>query len=526
MDNYISNMAHNLTPFFILIIFVICIYFLWENRQVFKTIILSIDKRTWFFLLLIFLTALLIRILIPPHQHIMYIDEAWYMEAGKNILQTGSQGYYPKSIGWPFLLSFIFLIFGINNWVAIYSSLVLGALTVIPVFLMVYIISGKKEMGLFSALVFTLFPVHIRWSTSAETNVVSAFFIAFSIFFCFLYYRRQSISLLWLSLFGLAFACQFRPENYILLPLFLFGMFLYDKTIYKNMWHRLILPLLVFFIISFPNLIQVLDFYTYENFGVVKNSTALASNWNINNLLDNSRSYGSALFSSKNQPIVFTFFIALGFAYGIIRRRKVFLFLSVWFTFNWLVHFYSWPALFSTNRLLINFYLITVIFAAYGIFFLTEQLFSQLKLIWIKKMSFFILAAINIFFFIPYVKGAAHIYNESSHLLETKIPELAEKDIPTGCLVISQRPEVLRSTTNMQVISIYDFIKLSEQGKFVWKECVLFFEDIFCLDFKHSPRKEEQCLTIKNNYNLELYKKYQEKDKIYSFYIIKQKSSK
>jgi len=51
------------------------------------------------------------------------------------------------------------------------------------------------------------------------------FFITLSLFFCFLYYRKQINSLLWLAVFSLVFTALVRPENCIFIPLFFIGFY-------------------------------------------------------------------------------------------------------------------------------------------------------------------------------------------------------------------------------------------------------------------------------------------------------------
>ena len=196
----INHVTHKFIPLFVLINFLLFLILIYLNWRYIKKFLLEIDKKTWILLAIIFIFVLSIRIFIPAHHHLMYIDEAWYMEAGKDMLQTGNQGDYPKSIGWPFILTIVFGIFGINNWVALYASTLFGALTIFAMFFMSFIITKRKDLSLISALLFSLFPVHIMWSASAETNITSLFFILLTIFFCFLYYQNKKNSLLWLSL--------------------------------------------------------------------------------------------------------------------------------------------------------------------------------------------------------------------------------------------------------------------------------------------------------------------------------------
>jgi len=253
--NTLSIHTYTLIPLFILISFVLLLVLIYINRKFIKAIFSEIDIETWIILSVIFFIALLIRIYIPPHQHIMYIDESWYMKAGKDMLQFNSVGWYPKSIGWPFILSISFLIFGVSNWVAIFTTIFFGSLTVFTLFFLTYVLTKNQNVSLVSSLIFSLFAAHIRWSATAETNVVSLFFITSTLFFCFLYYRKGTVSLLWLSLTSLAFTSQIRPENHIFAFLFLIGLILFKPKKFRLNNYNFLLPWLVFLVLITPNLL-------------------------------------------------------------------------------------------------------------------------------------------------------------------------------------------------------------------------------------------------------------------------------
>ena len=200
-------------------------------------------------------------------------------------------------------MSIVFGVFGISNWVALYASVVIGAFSVFPVFLMVYAVSKNEKIGLIAAMIFPFFPLHMRWSTSAETNVASVFFVALCLFFVFLFFRKLKESLMWLALMSIAFTAQFRPENYLLIPLFLFGWFLYDKRFLIKYHFKLLFPLALVVVLTTPNLVQVLDFYPSGNWVEIHTEGAeTGANWSVSNLIYNSVHFGADLFNGKYQP--------------------------------------------------------------------------------------------------------------------------------------------------------------------------------------------------------------------------------
>jgi 4-amino-4-deoxy-L-arabinose transferase-like glycosyltransferase len=456
----------------------------------------------------------------------MYIDEAWYMEAGKDMLQTGHQGNYPKSIGWPFILRIIFEIFGVSNWVALYTSTILGALTILTIFFMTFIITKNINLSLISSIMLSLSPAHIRWSASAETNIASVFFMSLAIFTFFLYYQKKKNSLLWLALITLAFTVQFRPENYLLVPLFIFGKIIYDKKFLKKISIKEILPFIVLAILSLANLIQILDFQVSTNW--IESDTGgkeTGDNWSLTNLIQNSLKYGMNIFNGEHLPLILSAFMLIGLFYMFHKQKKESLFLVGWFCSFWFIYFASWfQTLGGKERFYMSFHIILLIFISYGILACSVMLTTKINNIWIKKNALWLILVIVIISFIPYTLSAKFDYSDNAQLLETMIPELAEKDIPLNCVIIANLPTILKSTTNLNVIDINLFLdNLKYQQKiFNSAKCVLFFEDYCCLDWHYSNFKEK-CDTIKDDFILEEFKSYSLKDKTYSFYNLNQK---
>jgi hypothetical protein len=119
----------------------------------------------------------------------MISDEQWYMQASKTMRMTGSlEGLrFNRSIGWPFLISLGFFFFGVDNTVALNMATILGSLTVANIFLLSHILFNNKWISIGSALLFSLFASHIRWSATAESNIAGLFFATITLFFSVLY---------------------------------------------------------------------------------------------------------------------------------------------------------------------------------------------------------------------------------------------------------------------------------------------------------------------------------------------------
>jgi len=524
----IHNSTQEFIPLFVLITFLLLLLFIYINRKFIFSIIKEIDTKTWVFLVVIFFLTLLVRVYIPPHHHVTYVDEPWIMKAGKDMLQHNSIAWYPASIGWPFLLTIAFSLFGISNWVAIYATIFLGSMTVFTLFFLTYIITKNQYVSLASALIFPLFAGHIRFSATAANNIPSIFFITLTLFFCFLYYRKKTWSLLWLSLISLAYTAQIRPENHLFPIIFLFGIFLFNKKSIKFNF-KFIAPWIVFSILIIPNFFNVFNEKLAADWIAEDLKTELqGKNFSFDNLSYNSKKFNKYFYNTKFQPLLFTVLFIMGFFYLFHNKRKESIFLLFWFLLVWFGYFFAWfhsfgadPALEPKTRFFISFYPITSIFAAYGIFFISDRFPSKKKIF--KHIIFLLVTLVLAALFIPYSLEASTLFSDKGHKLETTIPEKAEKDIPSNCIIISHLPSILTSTTNLNVVDIRDMLNnpLLEKETVEENECVLFFDDYTCLDW--APVFKPECETMKAKYNMAPFISYQEGTKNYTFYKIESK---
>ena len=537
--NTLAAYSHDKIYHSILLTFILLIGLIYINRKHILHFLQKIDKKTWLFLCLIFILALSIRLFVPPLQHIIYVDEPTYMHAGKMLLQTDHQGTYSKSIGWPFVLRIAFGFFGTSNWVALYASVLLGALTVFTFFFMVYAFTKRKDVALVSALLFSFFPSHVRWSSSAETNVASLFFISLTMFFCFLYYADKKTSLLWLSCISLAFTAQFRPENYALILLFIFGCIICSKSfakplfknrgfylVSKNYLQRLIktrfvLPFFLIFVLSFANLTQILDLYTTSRWMESDTGGQMTeNNWGVSNLIQNSLNFGINLFDGSQQPVIMTFLMALGLFYLWLKQRKESVFLVIWFVLYWIIYFASWfQTLGGKDRFFMSFNFIIVILASYGMLSISLFLHSVTKRNWIKRSVFSLIVLFVSLLFVPYILDSACMHVSDARLLETEIPEWAEQDIPQNCLIFANYPIILSSTTELNVVSIDKILENPQIWNDVLSEhCVLFLEDYACLNWGGYYNFMEKCDKLKSMFSCEIFKSYELGEYTYTFY--------
>lgn len=520
MIEYIST----LVPISILINFILCGCLLHYNRKYFFAFLARVDKIIYGKLFVVFLIALFVRLFIPPIQHIMYVDEPWYMEAAKNILHNFNQGDYPKSIGWPLLLAYFFLFFGVNNWVALYAMIFIGALMTVALFFLSSIVVHDRKMGLLAALFIAFYPVHIRWSASAETNVVSLFIVCCAFIMVFFYYQKRTLPLLWLAMAAVSFAAQFRPENYALFLVFLFGDFLYGrKWIFENIKYYL-LAWVVFLLLSAPNLIHILKLYLFSNF-LESDSHGLVSgkNWSLHNLIINTKNYGIDILAGEYQPVFISFFGLIGSIVLWVKERRLLIFLVFWAVLFYLIYFSSWlQTMGGRERLFMMMYPSIIILSAVGLGCVLDLILEKLERFPLKCVVFDLSIIVLILLFIPYAKKASVMFNGKELLLETKIPEMAERDIPDSCVIVANWPTILKSTTDLQVIDARGFLQSQTYQKEIFAQsgCVLFFEDLTC---RLWPDERNYCLKIKKQFGMKEYRMYDEGLERFGFYQLSER---
>jgi hypothetical protein len=125
--------------------------------------------------------------------------------------------------------------------------------------------------------------------------------------------------------------------------------------------------------------------------------------------------------------------------------------------------------------------------------------------------------------FYPYISKINNLW--LAHALETKIPELAEKEIPKECIIITEWPIIFSSTTDIQVIRIQKFL---DENIFDPEKCFLFFEDFLC---DGTYASDPNCKRILNeyetipfiSYNVSKERNHEFSMKKYSFHKLKRK---
>lgn len=500
--------------------FVIMVVLMYVCKGYFKDVFKKLSYRDYSFLFIILAAQFLVHFYTVIPKHATYIDEFWYMKAARDMLVTADIEGYPKSIGWPFLIALGFLFFGVNNYVAIFLCMFLGLLIPLGIFLITFLLSGKKFVSFAAAVIFAFLPPKIFWASTAETHIPALFFVTIGMFFSLLYYRERKDSLLWLSLITWAFSAQIRQENVLFFILFLAGIFLFSRP-RKDIYFYA--PWIVSLNFLLPNMARGLRYlFSYNRVAQQSGGLMQGKNVSLSNLVSNSVQWFPRLFDGSMHSHVFSALALLGFLYFLRYKRKQALFLFFWFFLLYLTYFSMWlqvygqtDLLFSRTRIFLFFYPVLSILCAYGCSFF--YLVFKNNLGRILGVFLFIAVLLRI---IPYYDYRVYPLKSPMEALETSIISTMKNYIPHNCIIITNYPSIVTSVNFYRAVSTPDFANNEELRRdvFAYSDCVLFFEDITC--FVYREKFAHDIEKIKRDFRLEPSSTFSSRDVQFKFYRV------
>lgn len=184
----------------------------------------------------VLVAAFMLSSFFAPRDHRIYYDEDIYANIGQNIAlksQTGLcnygtfeyEEYSPHSVsynkepsGWPYLISLVFQVFGVNELYAFFLNNLLFAGSVLLAYLITWHITGNFYASFFSCVIFGLIPQNLMWGNTIAAETAAAFFAGLSFLILVLYLKTRKDSCLFLLMTVLPFSCQMRPESGLIIP--------------------------------------------------------------------------------------------------------------------------------------------------------------------------------------------------------------------------------------------------------------------------------------------------------------------
>lgn len=308
--------------------------------------------------------------MIPKH---VIEDEAYYQLAAQNILTSGHLGNLPKSTGWAFLIFLGYLVEGVNNYVSIHLSELLGAGSIVGVFFLAVWAGLSSRVAFIAAVLFTFVPARMFWAATGESHTASIFFVIWASAFSFLLYRHTHRHIFWLAISVWVFAAFVRSETVLLFLFFLMCSRLFvPKHIRKELpffdalcWAAIILM---------PQMILGVRHVFWAHW------VGTGSNVSMDNFLHNASSYGVDFLTGRVHPVVLTLSAMGGWVVIYRREKKVAVVLAGWLLLLSLTYFSMWfqnygetRGMFFKTRLFVFFYPPLVLCAAGGLVWAAER---------------------------------------------------------------------------------------------------------------------------------------------------------
>jgi hypothetical protein len=205
-----------------------------------------LDRRDILRMALLMAVALGLTLGLPPRTNRIYYDEQIYQNAGQNLadlrraqmcndgtvqhgrLRCSSGEYNKQPYAYPHLLSLAYRLFGVGTTTAFVLNAIVMAVTVGLLYLLVFILFSDRLAAFFAALLLALTPEQLVWSASAAVEPSAALACVAALLAAACFVRSRSTASLAGVALASAYAVQFRPESFLIVPVVV--MLLWQRT--------------------------------------------------------------------------------------------------------------------------------------------------------------------------------------------------------------------------------------------------------------------------------------------------------
>lgn len=507
-----------LIPLFFLANLILVVFCFAVDFRKIVSVFKDVKKRTWIFLLLIFILALLVRLHAPATHRILF-DEDIYLNVAQSIVNDGramlcnrgtpdacEEGVLNKQPqGLPFFLSIIFFFTGVSETIARHVMILISALSAVLLFLFVYLLLDKEEQGLYAALALALTPVHVLWAPTMAAETLLAFFAILSLTSILVYFRNRSTATALLLFSLLAYASQLRPEAPILA--LVAALFFVKAKLNKS----LLLGFVLFLVFFSPYALQFKN-VSGEKWGAPDEKLSLKY------LVPNAKINAVFFVENTRYPLLFTVLALFGAVFLFAKKKygPLSLLLS-WFAVFFLMYalFYAGSFNFGVDvRYSIPMYAALSSLVGIGAYAIREVLSKK----GIKFASVVVTAVILLAFyaFIPYVSavGEESWISRTSHDFGIAAAKKAGEQchvfthVPSMYLVNNIGALQTRMGSNSDIV----------EALFKKSDCILFDEGYWCITVDRY--KDGVCQHMHDQYNLTVFNSVTERDKTFRMYRV------
>lgn len=483
----------------------------------------------------VLVAAFLLSSFLAPRDHRIYYDEDIYANIGQNIAlkdQTGLcnygtfeyEEYYPHSVsynkepsGWPYLISLVFRVFGVNELYAFFLNNLLFTGSVLLVYLITRHMTGSFYASLFSCIIFGLIPQNLMWANTIAAEPAAAFFAGLSFLILVLYLKTQRDTYLFLLMAVLPFSCQMRPESGLIIPVIAASILLFSsgKFFDKKFWAYSLFA-------SFMLMPHLIHLYAVSGRPWGAEGSKFSLSFFANNFSVNSLFY----LNNSEFPAVFTLlaFSGLLFSRGSTKYKAS---LFAWFLlfFGIFLFFYAGSYHYGADvRFSLLTFLPLAVLAGIGadsVRLKLESLMPSFQSTGVLLMTFLILFSAIRFFNAVNREGQEAWGARYDH----KFAKEFIQNIPKRSIVLSQNPAMflLWGQNSIQAYSGLEQPELIKQLIDKYQGHVYFHHNYWCNT--KSIRNIRLCKAIREKYDLTEVAAAREQDHEYGLYKISLKIS-
>ncbi|MBW8003174.1 MAG: glycosyltransferase family 39 protein [Planctomycetes bacterium] len=385
------------------------------NFKYIKEIFAGIEKKHLLLLASISIIGIFTTSFIAPRTHRIYFDEDIYNNIGQSIADSrkavmSNEGYYENGelkvisgeynkqpLGYPYLVSVVFRIFGTNELFSFILNNILLGLTVVVIFLIVFLFFRDTFAGLIACLSYIFIPVNLHWFNTCAVEPSTAFFTSVTVLALSIYIKNKKPINMFFFATALAFSLNFRPESFLIVIVIGLTFLLKDVKVFvrKELY---IFGTLLFLLLSGVILhLYMVRGQDWGSGGAKFAMDHLAGNFRVNSMfyLDNERF-----------PLLFSILGVIGLLFyknkSYIKGKAIIL---CWFLLFWgiFLFFYAGSYKFGQDvRFSVLSYVPFSIFVGLGVSFIRNLLGTKVKSI---SLVLILLIILNFTWFLPFTRA-------------------------------------------------------------------------------------------------------------------------
>jgi hypothetical protein len=208
------------------------VYVIRKRKLIFQEIL--VHKKIYVFLLFIVLSGFLLRLVVAQPTMLSENHHSYgYLQAALH-KSYETMGYYPNTSVLVYSMFRPLLQHSPSGFFLV--NVLLGSLTIVTFYLVSFVITRKRYLGILAALFIALSPIHIKYSNSDIVEIGSLLFLSLMLYFSYfvLFSNNKNRVLDYILLIVVGYlTIMYRPDNVFLLP-FLFVLSVFSPYLKRN----------------------------------------------------------------------------------------------------------------------------------------------------------------------------------------------------------------------------------------------------------------------------------------------------